>query len=101
MLVMERLCQSSVLCVQLTNTVVFFFSGAACYNFFIRSLAALESDGHSKAVAITFWRLPIIFVFVMIVRLLLIMLFAPALGVFGYSMDWRVRADSALLLHCF
>lgn len=75
---------------QLTNTVVFFFSGAACYNFFIRSLAALEQDGYSDTVAVTFWRLPIIFVFVMIVRGLLIMLFAPMLGVFGYSMDWRV-----------
>jgi hypothetical protein len=78
------------LIVQLTNTVVFFFSGTACYNFFTRSLVALEKDGYSAAVAVTFWRLPIIFVFVMIVRLILIVIFAPMLGVFGYTMDWRV-----------
>lgn len=94
----ERMVSKLCLCVQLTNTVVFFFSGAACLNFFVRSVAALESDGYSAALAVTFWRLPIIFVFVMIVRLLLIMLLAPPLGVFGYSMDWRVRSSSPPVL---
>jgi hypothetical protein len=85
-------------CVQLTNTVVFFFSGAACINFFIRSLQALDKDGYSGAVAVAFWRLPIIFVFVMIVRLLLINIFAPMLSVFGYAMDWRVCSSLHLVL---
>lgn len=75
--------------VQLTNTVVFFFSGAACVNFFIRSMRALEhNDGGELAVA--FWRLPLIFISLMVIRALLIALFSPMLRIFGAQMDWRV-----------
>ena len=76
---------------QLTNTVVFFFSGAACVNFLIRSMRALEHTGNGGALAVAFWRLPLIFVSIMVVRALLIALFSPMLKIFGAQMDWRVR----------
>jgi hypothetical protein len=83
------------LIVQLTNTVVFFFSGAACVNFFIRSTRALEHNGYGAALAVAFWRLPLIFISIFIVRMLLIALFSPMLKMFGAQMDWRVSALSA------
>lgn len=79
------------MCVQLTNTVVFFFSGAACVNFFIRSMRALEHNDHGGALAVAFWRLPLIFISIMVIRALLIALFSPVLTIFGAKMDWRVR----------
>lgn len=76
---------------QLTNTVVFFFSGAACVNFFIRSMTALEHNGNEEAVTVAFWRLPLIFISIMVIRALLIALFSPMLKIFGaHWMDWRV-----------
>lgn len=75
---------------QLTNTVVFFFSGAACVNFFIRSMRTLEHTGNGGALAVAFWRLPLIFISIMVIRALLIALFSPMLKIFGAQMDWRV-----------
>ena len=93
---------------QVTNTVVFFFSGAACVNFLLRSTAELQAEGYGSALAVTLWRLPIIFLAAMAVRMLLIALFSPMLNLFGAKLDWRVRRPHlpychgrpALLLLC-
>lgn len=77
---------------QLTNTVVFFFSGAACVNFVWRSTEELQAEGYGSALAVTLWRLPVIFLAIMAVRMLLIASFSPMLNLFGAKLDWRVRA---------
>eukprot|EP00892_Ulva_mutabilis_P007352 jgi/Ulvmu1/498/UM001_0506.1 len=74
---------------QITNTVVFFFSGAACVNFVLRSTTELQEEGAGSALAVTLFRLPIIFLAIMAARLLLIAAFSPMLNLFGAKLDWR------------
>ena len=76
--------------VQLTNTVVFFFAGAASVNFFIRSAADLNA-GASPSLAATLARLPLIFVAMLVVRAFLLAAFSPMLNLVSAKMDWRVR----------
>ncbi|KAL3141541.1 Son of sevenless 1, variant 2 [Trebouxia sp. C0010 RCD-2024] len=59
--------------------MVFFFSGVSCVNFFVRSAQELYNVEHFafKTVAVTFWRLPVIFIVIFLVRGLLIVMFNP------------------------
>ncbi|DBA77107.1 hypothetical protein WJX77_005031 [Trebouxia sp. C0004] len=59
--------------------MVFFFSGVSSVNFFVRSAQELYDVEHFaiKTVAVTFWRLPVIFLVMFIVRGLLIVMFNP------------------------
>ncbi|KAL3155128.1 Son of sevenless 1, variant 2 [Trebouxia sp. C0009 RCD-2024] len=59
--------------------LVFFFSGVSCVNFFYRSAQELYNVEHFafKTVAVTFWRLPVIFIVIFLVRGLLIVMFNP------------------------
>jgi hypothetical protein len=75
---------------QLTNTIVFFFAGAASVNFLIRSSIALERAGFGSMLAVTLFRLPLIYMSMLATRSLLIALFSPILSVLGAKMDWRV-----------
>ena len=89
---------------QLTNTFVFFFAGAACTNFFVRATEDLEQEGFGEMLAATIWRLPLIYITMLCVRALLIAVFSPMLNAFGAGLDWRVRRCSicgmhAVLLH--
>jgi hypothetical protein len=52
-------------------------------------MKALERS-NTGALAVAFWRLPLIFISIMVIRALLIALFSPMLKIFGAQMDWRV-----------
>ncbi|BDA42347.1 probable Na(+)/H(+) antiporter NhaH at N-terminal half [Coccomyxa sp. Obi] len=61
----------------IVNAIVFFFSGVACINFFVRSAQELQLQGQLAAFAGTLWRFPLVYLIIFIVRFLLICLFRP------------------------
>lgn len=79
--------------VQLLNTITFFFSGAVCVNFVVRSTATLNEHGLAgSSLTVTLWRLPLIYVAVFLIRAVSITFFSRALALIGFApLNWQVR----------
>eukprot|EP01025_Chloroclados_australasicus_P022893 TRINITY_DN23409_c1_g1_i7.p1 TRINITY_DN23409_c1_g1~~TRINITY_DN23409_c1_g1_i7.p1 ORF type:complete len:1503 (-),score=153.99 TRINITY_DN23409_c1_g1_i7:350-4858(-) len=64
---------------QIVNSVVFFFSGASVFNFFVRSIESLETDKSREGLTYVLWQAPIIYIIMFVLRGLAILIFSPLL----------------------
>ncbi|CAL5219904.1 g1831 [Coccomyxa viridis] len=61
----------------IANAIVFFYSGVACVNFFVRSAQQLAAEDQLSAFIGTLWRFPLVYICIFAVRFFLILIFRP------------------------